>query len=62
MAKKRVDIELDEEVLKWAAIQAAINGMSRRQFITELVVKQFNNSKGIYNKLYVLQINNSKGK
>lgn len=46
MAKKRVDIELDEEVLRWAAIQAAINGMSRRQFITELVVKQFNNSKG----------------
>jgi hypothetical protein len=32
--EKRVDIELDEETLKWAAIRAAKLGISRRKLIS----------------------------
>lgn len=33
MKKQRVDIELDAETLKWAGIEAAKLGISRRKFI-----------------------------
>lgn len=32
--EKRVDIKLDEETLKWAAIRAAKLGISRRKLIS----------------------------
>jgi hypothetical protein len=35
--EKRVDIKLEEEVLKWAAIEAAIMGMSRRQYLARII-------------------------
>ena len=34
---KRVDIELDEDILKWAGIEAAKLGISRRRFISNVV-------------------------
>jgi hypothetical protein len=33
--KKRVDIELEEETLKWAGIEAAKFGISRRRYISK---------------------------
>ena len=38
MKKQRVDIELDENILKWAAIEAAKLGISRRKFLSKLII------------------------
>jgi hypothetical protein len=35
--EKRVDIKLEEEVLKWAAIEAAKMGISRRQCLSKII-------------------------
>jgi hypothetical protein len=41
MVKKRVDIKLEEEVLRWAAIEAAKIGISRRQYLSKLITKEY---------------------
>ena len=42
--EKRVDIKLEEETLKWAGIEAAKLGISRRRFI-KLVIKRLSDMK-----------------
>lgn len=37
--KKRVDIELDENLLKWAGIEAVKLGISRRKFISNVITR-----------------------
>lgn len=37
MERQRVDIKLSKEVLKWAAIEAATIGISRREYISKCV-------------------------
>jgi len=41
MAKRRVDIELEEEVLRWAAIEAAKVGISRRQYLSRIITRKY---------------------
>ena len=35
---KRVDIKVPEELLKFAAVKAAMTGISRRQYIANIVI------------------------
>lgn len=37
MKKQRVDIELEEETLKWAGIEAAKLGISRRKYLAQVI-------------------------
>ena len=34
---QRVDIKLSKEVLRWAAVEAAKVGLSRRRFLSEII-------------------------
>lgn len=38
MEKIRVDIEISKETARWAAIEAAKIGLSRRQFLAKCIV------------------------
>ncbi len=43
--KKRVDIEVSEEVLRWAAIEAAKVGISRRKYLVKCILYAMNAAK-----------------
>ena len=39
--EKRVDIKLQEETLKWAGIEAAKIGISRRQYLARIIERRY---------------------
>jgi len=41
MAKKRVDIELDENVLEWAGVNAVTLGISRRAYLKRCIERLY---------------------
>ena len=41
MSKKRVDIEVDIDVLAWAASEATKLGISRRQYLSKLIADYY---------------------
>lgn len=43
MAKKRVDIELDENVLEWAGVNAVTLGISRRAYLKRCIERLYHN-------------------